>query len=106
MTQDLARVVQLLDNYKARAAFLAPFVGGLGVMVTNWITSGQWDEAEFRILLGGLSTGVFTSVVTWFVPAGNAQVEIIPGTVEVNDSVDVPSGPVPEGDVTKFSDNS
>jgi hypothetical protein len=96
MSKQVNKVVELLDNYKAKAAFAVPFLSGLSVMVVNWIESSAWDGAEFRILLGGLATGVFTSVITWFTPAGNAVVELIPGT-EINDDE-----PAPEGDVMKF----
>jgi hypothetical protein len=97
MSKEISKVVELLDNYKARAAFLAPFVAGVGSVVTNWIVTGEWNDTEFKILVGGVATGIFTAVATWFAPAGNAVVEPLAGTEISEDE------PMPEGDVTKFS---
>lgn len=80
MSKEINHVVELLDSYKAKAAFVVPFLGGLGVMVANWIETNKWDDIEFKILLSGLVTAIFTAGVTYLTPAGNAVTEVMPGT--------------------------
>lgn len=102
MNTALARVTRLVSNRKAYAAALTPTVLAAGTLLANWISSGVLDATELRIAVAGLATAAATGVVTWLTDAGDAEVEIEPGSIsEPEDSGVVPAGTweVDENDV-------
>lgn len=84
----LANVATLLDSYKSKAAFLAPFILSLGTTVVSWIVSGEFNENEVRTIIGGAVLAGFASLATYLAPAGAAVVEVTPGSEEVFDGPD------------------
>lgn len=83
MQTALARITRLVSNRKAYAAALTPTVFALGTLLANWISSGVLDATELRIAASGLAVAAATGVVTWLTDAGEAEVEVIPGSLEV-----------------------
>lgn len=82
MQTALARVTRLVSNRKSYAAALTPTILALGTLFSNWISSDVFDATELKIAAGGLAVAVATGVVTWLTGAGEAEVEIIPGSLE------------------------
>lgn len=78
-----ARIVELLGKAKAIAAALAIAVPGLGTFLANLISSGRWDATEWRILASTFVLSLFAGAVVHQTPAGTAEVEIIPGSLEL-----------------------
>ena len=85
MQTALARVTRLVSNRKAYAAALTPTILAAGTLLSNWISSGVFDATELRIAAGGLATAAATGIVTWLTSAGDAEVEIEPGSLSEPD---------------------
>jgi hypothetical protein len=90
MQTALARVTRLVSNRKAYAAALTPLILALGTTLSNWISSGVFDTTELQIAGSGLAVAVTTGLVTWLQDAGEAEVEIIPGSLEDAGDGDLP----------------
>ena len=88
MQTALARVTRLVSNRKAYAAALTPTILAAGTLLSNWISSGVFDATELRIAAGGLATAAATGLVTWLTSAGDAEVEIEPGSISDPDDED------------------
>ena len=80
----LARVMRLVSNRKAYAAALTPTILAIGTLLSNWISSGVFDTTELRIALAGAAVAAATGVVTWLTDAGDAEVEIEPGSLSLS----------------------
>ncbi len=85
MQTALARVTRLVSNRKAYAAALTPTILAAGTLLSNWISSNVFDATELRIALGGLAVAAATGIVTWLTSAGDAEVEIEPGSLSEPD---------------------
>ncbi len=84
-TVALGKVIGLLDAYKAKAAFWAPFVLTLGTTLAHWAVTGEFNESELRVAIGGVIASVTAAVATYLAPAGDAEVALEPGAVEITD---------------------
>lgn len=87
MQTALARVTRLVSNRKSYAAALTPTILALGTLLANWISSGVLDTTELRIAASGLAVAGATGVVTWLTGAGDAEVEVIPGSLEDDETL-------------------
>lgn len=90
MQTALARVTRLVSNRKSYAAALTPTILALGTLFSNWISSDVFDATELKIAAGGLAVAAATGVVTWLTSAGDAEVEIIPGSLEATEGTLLP----------------
>lgn len=85
----LAKVTRLIGTAKAWVAALTVAVPGLTTFVVNLIETGEWDATEWRILLATAAATLLTGGSTYATPAGEAEVELLPGSLEAPDLPDV-----------------
>lgn len=78
LSTDVVVVRRLISANKAIAAGLSHVATVAAADAAIWIASGNFDATELRVAAGGLASAIITTVVTYFVSAGDAEVEVTP----------------------------
>ena len=75
MDDVVVRIKKLIDKNKAIAAFLAPLVTGLLVILGHWIVTGEFNAEEIRLLVGDFVLAAAAGIGAFLAPAKEALVE-------------------------------